>query len=115
MEVDRNGWIKWGVQHNMPDELSAFIGWRLNFIEDDITPSKNIENSPSPRTIAHAGMQQANGLPLPLYREVFSGAAGPAFAVENCAFLESCKQQPSLHDIIKNPEPIPIPTNPSLL
>ncbi len=115
MEVDHNDWVKWAIQHNMPDELIAFIRWRPNFIEDDITPSKNIENSPSPRTIAHAGMQQANGLPLALYREVFSGAAGPAFGVEYCAFLESCKQLPSLDDIIKNPEHIPIPSNPSML
>jgi hypothetical protein len=114
LEVDTEDWIKWALGHDIPTELIAFIRFRPELL-DKFEPTKEIQNSPSPRTIAYVGKQQAAGLPEKFEFEAFKGAAGEAFATEYKAFLKLYRQLPSLDEIILNPSRAPIPSEPGAL
>lgn len=114
LEVDLEDWVKWAILNNMPAELIAFIRFKPEHLTDG-QPSKDIVNTPCPRTIANLGEQQANNLPEQLYEEVFAGAAGPAFSSEYRAFLDLYKQLPSLDAIIADPTGAQVSTNLSIL
>src|SRR5690606_38688920 len=114
LEVSTEDWVKWALNNRMPIELIAFIKFRPALLSD-FKPSKDMVNSPSPRTIANVGRQQAAGLPEALNFEVFTGAAGEAFATEYTAFLAMYKQLPNLDQIILNPTGAPVPEQPAAL
>jgi hypothetical protein len=99
----------------MPGELIDFVHFQPKYITDEWPESKDIENVPSPRTIANAGSQQAKQLPESLRKHIFRGIAGPIFAEEYTAFLEMCKQLPSLDTIVASPDTSLVPDNPSTL
>lgn len=114
LEVTTDDWIKWALNNNMPIELIAFIRFKPDLL-DNFTPSKDIVNSPSPRTVANVGKQQSAGLPKDLEFEVFKGAAGEGFAIEYCAFLDMFRNMPNIDQIILNPTGAEIPTEPGIL
>ena len=87
LEVSPDDWVIWALNNNMPTELIAFIRFRPDLL-DNFQPSKDIVNTPTPRTVANVGKQQNAGLPKDIEFEIFKGAAGEAFAVEYCAFLD---------------------------
>jgi hypothetical protein len=111
LEVTTDDWCKWALNNNMPTELISFIRFRPDLL-DNFEPTKDITNSPSPRTVANVGRQQIAGLPPSLHYEVFKGAAGKGFATEYTAFLELFKDLPNIDQIILNPANAPIPTQP---
>jgi hypothetical protein len=114
LEVSPDDWVKWALNNNMPIELIAFIRFRPELLEK-FTPTKDIVNSPSPRTIASIGKQQAANLPKDIELEVFTGAAGEAFALEYTAFLELFRNMPNVDKIILNPTGAEVPTQPGIL
>ncbi len=114
LEVDLEDWVKWAITHNMPVELIAFIRFKPSMLTDSL-PSKDIVNTPSPRTVANVGEQQANNLPEEFYTEVFAGAAGAAFASEYKTFLEMYKQLPTIESIIADPTGAKVSNNPSII
>lgn len=111
LEVDTDDWVKWAFDHQMPTELIAFIRFRPELL-DSFEPSREIVNSPSPRTISFIGKQQAAGLPEAFEFEAFAGAAGEAFATEYRAFLKMYRELPSMDEIILNPTAAPVPNDP---
>ena len=114
LEVSTEDWVNWALINDMPIELIAFIKFREGIL-DSFTPSKDIVNSPSPRTIASVGRQQNAGISRSLEFEVFKGAAGEAFAIEYRNFLELNRNLPSQEEIIMNPHTAPIPLDPGAL
>ncbi len=54
LDVDKDDWVKWAMEHNMPSSLIGFIHFRPGLLIPG-TPSQDIVNSPCPRTFAHAG------------------------------------------------------------
>lgn len=112
LEVNTDDWVKWALDNNMPTELIAFIRFRPELL-DKFEPSKDIENSPSPRTVTAVGKQQLKGLPERFEFEAFKGAAGEAFAAEYCGFLKIYRELPSMDEIIVNPDSAPVPSEPS--
>ncbi|MDF2190498.1 ATP-binding protein [Paraflavitalea sp. CAU 1676] len=114
LEVDAEDWINWALVNDMPIELIAFIKFRPNILTE-FTATKEIVNSPSPRTITSVGRQQKAGLSYSLEFEVFKGAAGETFAIEYSNFLTLYRHLPSLDEIIMNPHKAPVPDDPGIL
>jgi hypothetical protein len=110
LQVSVKEWIEWAMLEDMPSELIAFVRFRPNFLEDEFVPSKEIKNSPCPRTLAHVGEMMMAGLPKELERPVFEGAAGEAFASEFERFLLVARELPSPEEIFHNPRKAKVPT-----
>lgn len=115
LEVDTNDWCRWALSKgNMPVELVAFIRFRPELL-DNFQPSKDIINSPSPRTVAYVGKMQNAGIPQDLQFEMFKGAAGECFSAEYCSFLNIYKNLPNIDEIFLAPDKAKIPTEPAVL
>lgn len=114
LEVSTDDWVKWALENDMPTELIAFIRFRPELL-DDFQPSRDLVNSPSPRTVANVGKQLTMGLPAHFEFEAIKGAAGEAFATEYLAFVAMLRQLPSIDEIILNPLNAPIPDEPGAL
>lgn len=115
LNVNTDDWCEWAVTNNMPHELISFLRFRPDMLDKDTTPSKDIVNTHSPRTVAALGRLQNKGLPVDLRYEVFKGAVGEGFAVEYISYLKIFTQLPSLQDIIDSPISINIPSEPGML
>lgn len=101
-------WIEWAAANDMPTTLTSFIRYRPELLHK-FEATKEIENSPSPRTIAAVGRLTNKKLPVELQREVFAGAAGEGFAIEYLAFVKLMSTLKYAEDILKNPETAEIP------
>lgn len=115
LEVDTNDWCRWALgKGNMPNELVAFIRFRPELL-NDFQPSRDIVNSPSPRTVAYVGKMQTAGLPIEMQFEAFKGAAGEGFAAEYTAFLDIYRNLPNIDRIFLDPTGEAVPTEPAVL
>lgn len=114
LEVNTDDWCRWAITHGMPVELIGFIRFRPALLSA-FEPTKEIVNSPSPRTVSYVGKMQAAGLPQALEFEAFKGAAGEAFATEYSAFLKLYRVMPDIDQIVLNPAGAKIPTEPGIL
>lgn len=101
-------WRLWAMRHDMPESLISFIRFRPDLI-DDFKPTRDLINSPSPRTVAAVGKMQNAGLPKSLEFQLIGGAAGEAFAVEYTAFLKIRRELPDIKTIIKAPTTASVP------
>lgn len=108
LDVNTDDWVKWALDNSMPVELIAFVRWKPDML-DNFQPTKDIKNSPSPRTIAAAGYMLKKGLPQQLKYEMLTGAAGEVFASEYIAYEEVWMNLPSIGQIRMNPETAPVP------
>lgn len=115
LNVNTEDWCEWAVANGMPHELISFLRFRPDMLDKDTTPSKDIVNTHSPRTVAALGRLQNKGLPVDLRYEAFKGAAGEGFAVEYLAYLKLYTQLPTYDDIVDNPDGINMPTDPAML
>lgn len=109
LEVDTNDWIEWAEKNKMPKSLIHYIQWRPNMLLN-FKPTRDIENSPCPRTVAFVGKMMNNKLPSSLMFEAIKGAVGEAFATEYTAFLRVYKELPTIKEIKANPENCKLPT-----
>lgn len=114
LEISVNDWCKWALDNDQPIELIAFNRFRPELM-DNFVPTKDIVNSPSPRTIAAIGRLQKKGLPDDLRFEGFKGAAGEGYAAEYIGFLEIYKNLPNIDKIFLAPDTVAVPTDPATL
>lgn len=112
--ADVDAWSQWALSNNLPTELIAFIRFRPSMLHD-FKPSADLNNTPSPRTVANVGKLMQIGLPSELEYSVFSGAAGEGFAAEFLGFLRICRQLPNPDVILMNPDKAPVPDDPATL
>ena len=108
MECNHEDWIEWALKNKMPHELVSFIQFRPNMLLD-FKPTRDIENSPSPRTNASVGFMIANQIPDDLRFEAIMGAAGEAYAIEFEAYRRVYLTLPTISEIANNPRSTPIP------
>lgn len=108
LEVKNDDWLHWADRNGMPAELTSFIRWRPELLFK-YAPSKDMTQTPCPRTVAKIGRYQNNGLSQADEFEVFTGVAGAAFAQEYCAFLKLFRNLPDIEDIIARPDKAPDP------
>jgi len=104
-------WSTWALDHGMPAEIIAFVRFRPELL-CKFEPTRELVNSPSPRTIAAVGRWVSDGI---TNMEVLAGAAGQAFAAEFVGFLKIWQSLPSIDQILLDPMGAPVPTNPAAL
>lgn len=114
LDVNIDDWCEWAVSENLPIELISFIRFRPQML-NNFEATKEIKNSPNPRTIENVGKLFSLGLPDALKFEAFKGAVGEGFAAEFIAFLDIYKLLPSIDRIILDPDKVEIPKEPSQL
>lgn len=109
LEPDLNDWIVWALQHNIPSVLIAFMRFRPNLLFD-FTPTPDITNSPSPRTVANVGKLLLMNLPSDIEFEAISGVAGEALAIELQGFLQIFRSIPNIDLIFTCPDHVQVPS-----
>lgn len=114
LEVTTEDWVKWAIENEMPVNLISFVRFRPALLEK-FEPTKDISNSPCPRTVAAVGKLQNAGLSQSIEFEVIKGAAGEGFATEYCSFLQLAHNIPDIDAIIANPSKANVPNDPAIL
>lgn len=110
LEINTKDWVEWAIKHGMPHELISFIEFKPDLLNQFVA-TRDIENSPCPRTVAFVGKMINAGLPNNIQFEVISGAAGEAFAHEYLAFVKCYMELPTVHEIVKDPEGARLPSS----
>lgn len=112
LDVSVDDWCEWAIGvGDMPPEIIAFIRFRPELLHK-FEPTREIKNSPCPRTVAAVGRWVKAGI---TDYDVIAGAAGEGFATEFTAFLKMFGQLPNLDAILMTPESSPVPDDPSAL
>ncbi len=112
LKPDLDDWCAWALgPGQMPAEIVGFIRFRPNLL-NDFQPSRELTNSPSPRTVAACGRWVRDGI---TDLEVLSGAVGQGFAAEFLGFLSIYRSLPSIDQILLDPANAPVPKEPAAL
>jgi len=111
LDVSVDDWSGWALDNGLPAELVAFIRFRPALLSD-FKPTKEIRNSPCPRTWASVGNWLLAGVKD---LEVFTGAVGEGAASEFFAFMDLYASLPSLDAILLDPTNAPVPEKPAAL
>lgn len=107
LDLDLEEWVKWALgPGKMPAELVAFTRFRPALLTTKFAPTRELTNSPSPRTVAAIGQWLKTGIND---YDVLAGAAGATYAAELVAFLKIFKAIPDLDAIIANPNGARLP------
>ena len=109
LEASVDDWVDWAVKNKMPESIVSYVRFKPTVITD-FKPSKNIVNTPSPRTIAAVGRLVLKGIPDSCKPEIIAGAAGEAFSIEYLEFCSVYKNIPTFADILRNPTTCIVPT-----
>ncbi len=114
LETDIDDWCLWAYRNNVPAEVIAFIRFRPNLLHA-FEPTRDLVNTPSPRTVAAVGKWVADGIcaNADMAMHVITGAAGKAFAAEFLGFLRVYQQLPTIDQIMLDPQGAPVPRDPS--
>lgn len=114
LDVDADDWVQWALtEGNMPTELISFIRFRPTML-NIFKPTKEMVNSPIPRTVANVGKMQNAGMPRGLEYELIQGAAGEAFAAEYTGYLKVYRNLPNIDQILMTGQG-DVPTEPAVL
>lgn len=114
LEVNNDDWINWALtKGNMPVSLISFIRFRPEML-NQFVPSKEMVNSPIPRTVANVGKMQNAGIPNGLEFELIKGAAGEAFSAEYTAYMAIFNSLPNIDQILMTGNG-DVPTEPAVL
>lgn len=115
VEPDPEDWCKWAISTGwMPFEVIAFIRWKPALLLDFV-PTKDMSNSPCPRTWAMVGKLIAGNYPKEAERELIKGAVGEGAMTEFMAFVKIYRDLESPDMVIMNPEQAKVPKEPSTL
>lgn len=108
LEPDQNEWVRWAQRNNLREEIIAFVLFRGMSALHDFKATRDLTNSPSPRTVANAASLFAAGL---YSHDILSGACGEAWAGEFLAFLSVYRSLPDPDDCIANPTTAKVPSS----
>lgn len=114
VDVDVEDWAQWAISQKLPFNVIAFVRWKPQMLLD-FKPTRDMTNSPSPRTVYHACKIMQSDYPSEVEMEMIKGATGEAWMVEWQAFKRFEEQLPSVNKIIANPERGEIPTEPHIM
>ncbi len=116
LEPNLDDWVQWALDTGMPTELIAHERYRPEFVTmTNWKPSPDMINSPCPRTIAKVGEWILTNPASDIEYELYSGAAGEAYAADLLGFLKIYRQLPSIDLILMNPDKEKVPTDPATL
>ncbi len=112
LTVQVDDWCEWAMANGVPTELIAFVRFRPSLLMDAGTPTNDIVNRPSPRTVTYAGKLYSAGVRS---IEALAGAVGQGFATEFIAFLRVWESLPSIDAVLMDPDSAQVPTEPAAL
>ena len=116
LEPDIDDWVNWAIEEGYPVELIAHNRFRPEYITmTSWKPTPDMVNSPCPRTIARVGEWMRAGVPPELEYELYSGAAGEAYAADLLGFLKIFRSLPSIDKILMAPDTEEVPEDPATL
>lgn len=110
-------WIEWSIDAGLPHELPGFMAYQPDYLTA-FEATKDLVNSPCPRTIANIGKIMMANYPEEAWNELFEGAAGKAFASGYTGWLRNFHSLPSSpHAVLDNPDSVDLDkiTEPSAL
>lgn|SRR5262245_1461392 len=107
LQASLTDWCTWALNHGMPAELIAWVRFKPEVLTA-FKVTRDMTNSPSPRTLAHAGKLINLQLPAELLHVALAGAIGAEYATELVAFLRLYASLPSVDAIIANPNTAPV-------
>lgn len=110
LEVSTKDWVMWAHAHKLPHQVISFIEFKPEMLNQFVA-SRDIENTPNPRTVSFVGRMVNAGLPQEIQFEAIKGAAGEAFAHEYLAYIKCYMELPTLSEIIQSPQTAKIPQN----
>lgn len=108
LKADQVEWVRWAQKHNVREEILAFVMFRGIEVLSNFKPTRELANSPSPRTVASAAKLFASGL---YTHEILAGACGEGWAAEFLGFLKVYRSLPDPDECIKNPEKARVPSS----
>lgn len=106
LEVDHMEWVKWARKKNLREEIIAWVMFKGMEALHDFQPTRELRNSPCPRTIYNAARLFAAGLHS---RDTLAGAAGEGWASGFLGFVRVYRSLPDPDECIKNPDKAPVP------
>lgn len=114
LTVDPEAWLRWARQpeSKIHPYVRAFIKFRPNLLHD-FSPSNDMTNTPSPRTVEHVSKIMYMNPQANLRSPLLAGSAGSAFASEFGAFIKVVRELPKMSAIVQYPEKCPVPTDES--
>ena len=112
LDVNVDDWILWAEKKGLPKSLIHYIQFRPMMLLD-FKATRDIENSPCPRTVTFAGLMVNDKLPNELLFEAIQGATGQKFASEYTAFMRVYKELPTVKEIKADPENCKVPVETS--
>lgn len=117
LEGHVDDWVEWALDAQVPEVLVAFmrsaeaVGTDGQHLLYAFKASKELENSPCPRTWEHVGRMFARGV---RHFELFAGAVGKPAATQFLSFVELAEKCPGLEEIMLDPDGTEIPEKASL-
>ena len=108
---DSESWCAWAAENEMPPELIQFI----RFAPDQLNgfkPTRDLTNTPNPRTVASFGKLINNGMNHPA---ILAGAVGQEFTMMYQAFAQLADELPDIAEILANPDTVDMPSRPDLI
>lgn len=108
-------WGRWAMAQGwIPTELIAFLRWKPALLFD-FQPTKDMTNSPCPRTWVAVAKIMVGGYPAKAHRQLFTGAVGEGATIELMAFIKMFHELESPDMVIMDPDKAKVPKEPSAL
>ncbi len=107
LEFHLDDWKQWAFNHGVPAIVIAFADFRPSLMYD-WKPTKDMVNSPQPRTMAKLGKRVERNLPEAIREDAYRGAIGDAGS-EFYAFEAMANELPSPEAIFKDPANAQLP------
>ncbi len=113
-EADLEDWVNWAVQHDIPEELVAFLRFRPELLHS-FDPTRNEKSFPSPRSWEFVGKIMRSVKDKEIFPSLAAGTVGLGAASELLGFLRVYEDLPDVDDILAQPERAVIPGEPATL
>lgn len=107
-------WVAWAMAAGVDPRVIAFLRFKPDLL-CAFDPSRDMDNSPVPRTWAAVDRMLKLRLPRDVFPAAVAGAVGEGAATELIAFLDMYDQLPSIDGILRDADSAPIPSEPSAL
>jgi hypothetical protein len=107
LRCDQIEWVRWAQKNNVREEVIAFVLFRGIEVLHNFKATRELTNSPSPRTVYSASKWLAAGVAS---HDVMAGACGEGWSAEFLGFLKVYRSLPDPDDCIQNPKTAKVPS-----
>lgn len=104
---DQIEWVRWAKKNHLREEIIAFVMFRGMEVLHNFKPTRDLTNTPSPRTVAGAAKLFGCGLHT---HTIMAGACGEGWSAEFLGFLKVYRTLPDPDDCIANPTTARVPS-----